>query len=106
MNAAAMVAAQIQCHGCKKKFTFSGYSQHVSKTRRADCRAVHARESSLFETTAASQPLVDSGLPPDATRSPADPHNISVPSQLWTDGALLFDLLMTGTANLGSCFRL
>ena len=76
-----MNAAQIQCHGCKKKFTFTGYSQHVSKTQNAGCRAVHARQSSLFETcpAAASQPLVDSGSPPsalnDATRSPADPHH-------------------------------
>jgi hypothetical protein len=119
-----MNAAQIQCHGCKKNFTFTGYSQHVSRTRNAGCRAVHAQESSLFETcpTAASQPQVDSGLPPDAlkdaTRSPADPHhppmrvighdtdpNVPTPRQPWTNGAVPSDLVMTRSTNLVLCFR-
>lgn len=115
-----MNPAQIQCHGCKKNFSFTGYSQHVAKTQRANCRAVR---SSPFQngSTAASQPLVGSGslLNPflNATHhhgSPADhptpvvgheaDPDISVPNQ--TSGEVFFDLMMTATANLGLCFRL
>jgi hypothetical protein len=75
----------------------------------ASCRAVHA-QSSLFETcpAVASQPLVDSGLPPstlnNATRSPTDSHhppmqvighntdpNVPMPRQPWTNGTVPFD---------------
>jgi hypothetical protein len=77
----SMNATQTQCPACKKKFTLSGYSQHVAKTQRADCRAVHAPSFSLFRAGpgAASQPLVDSGTPQailnapsSAARSPGD----------------------------------
>ena len=36
-----MIRPQTQCPGCKRTFSLNGYSQHVSKTRRAVCRAVH-----------------------------------------------------------------
>jgi len=100
-----MNTAQTQCPGCKKTFTPSGYSQHVSKTQRAVCRAVHVPGPSHFRTgpAAASQPLVNSGLSQGlpnalfaATRNPADHgmHEIghdadpdfSAPSQAWMNG--------------------
>ena len=108
----SMNTAQTQCPACKKKFTLSGYSQHVTKTQRADCRAVHALSPSLFQTGpgAASQSLVDSGtsqVMPNALAgavcSPADYQmriigriadpNISVPtppSQASTNGIAFF----------------
>lgn len=111
-----MNAAQIRCPGCKKFFTINGYSQHVAKTRRVGCRAVHMLESSLFQTgpAATSEPLADlgsvQGLPNallDATRGPADHqahiigHNIdsdvSVPCQARTNGTVFLDLVMTAT---------
>ena len=119
-------AAQFYCRGCKTNFTFTGYSQHVAKTQRPNCRAVHALESSPFQNspTAVSQSQVDSGssLNPffNATHhhsSPADhptpmigheaDHDISVSNQ--TNGArngeVVFYFMITATANLGLCFR-
>ena len=60
-----MNTAQIQCPSCKKRFSHTGYSLHVSKTQRADCRAVHLLGPSHFQTglAAASQPLVNLGSP-------------------------------------------
>ena len=78
ISSASMNMAQIQCPSCKRIFSHSGYSQHVSKTQRADCRAVHLLGHSYFQTgpAAASQPLVNLGPSPDTlfttAHSPAD----------------------------------
>jgi hypothetical protein len=125
----SMNPAQMYCRGCKNNFSFTGYSLHVAKTRRAKCRAVHALESSPFRngSAAASESLVDSrsSLNPffDAARrhgSPADhptpvigheadpDPDISVPNDQTNGdvGEVFFDFVIIVTANLGLCFRL
>ncbi|KAH8999683.1 hypothetical protein EDB86DRAFT_3075750 [Lactarius hatsudake] len=37
-----MNTAQVHCPGCKKVFTPRGFSQHISRSQRADCRIVYA----------------------------------------------------------------
>ena len=37
----AMSSTAIRCHGCGRFFTPLGLSQHISRTRRTDCRSAH-----------------------------------------------------------------
>lgn len=92
-----MIRPQTQCPGCRKTFSLNGYSQHVSRTRRAVCRAVHIPEPRrqlphfragcgllLLPPVAQLTPLLhfqaDSTAQFAAARSPPDP-DVSAPSQ-------------------------
>jgi hypothetical protein len=105
LHSVSMNTAKTQCPGCKRIFSHSGYSQHVSKTQRAGCRAVHALGPSHFQTgpAAAFQPLVNMGLsqvspdtPVTAAHSPADHGMQHMPmfgyfaasSQAWMNGTV------------------
>lgn len=68
----SMNTAQVSCPGCKRVFNPRGLSQHLSKTRRAQCRVAHAalQTPSIFQAVRNINSLRTSA----AVSPPHDPH--------------------------------
>jgi hypothetical protein len=73
-----MSATQVQCHGCKKAFTPNGYSQHIFKTTRAVCRALHTG----LLLAPRSQHSINAAMPISSTWDPHDEptNNMDIPA--------------------------
>ena len=68
----AMNIAQVPCPGCKRLFNPRGLSQHLSRSRHARCRVVHAALQSLTVFQSVYQP----SSPQDAGDDTTFEHDI------------------------------